>query len=434
MQKVVPCLWFDKEADEAIDFYLRVDLQLGSPFQERLQGRLGRTLPALWRKLVGRPGGRAVRVVEGQVRAFVADRPQAAKGVALRTGSRESRPGHGRPAADEEDRRRGAAQGLRRGLTGDSRRLRMRRTHSGFASVSQCPQWGHVFDDLGQRHFFGGVHTKRPTRVATTASRVCPLLRRGSRRLGKELPAEDGDGELDRAHTSVGTTCQSSSRARNRVRAGSLSSKLTCCTSVRPCRRITYPNPPCQDSPRPPEIVLITSYHDSMGVGSFKSGGSSISISSRTSLTRRGVEDGHLARGNQVSIVGPKEPSLLASKPQLYGQPYRPCPARRVRPLSVRAPLHRSVAGFLPALCDVRPETHNCPRAPVEIVQSHKLVRGVEVLVRTGETQKDRVQVAGYACMISTTGTDPPPLKITGAPCRRLLQGRESREQALGAR
>ena len=153
MQKITPFLWFDNQAEEAMNFYYfdlqeleggsnhplwrrrtrtegkrhdrllraggyevyrperRPDLQVhrGDLVRRRLRDAGGGRL--LLEQALGGRRSRAMRVAEGQVRPLVADRPFGAAETAERPRSGEGEPRHAGDAADDEDRHRRAGAG-----------------------------------------------------------------------------------------------------------------------------------------------------------------------------------------------------------------------------------------------------------------------------------------------------------------------------------
>ena len=152
MPKITPFLWFDTEAEDAMNFYASIFKRSKVISVNRARGRVmsvqfeleGQEFMALnagpavqvhrghlvLRRLRDAGGNRRavdeaprrrrraqpLRLAQGQVRAVVADRPQCARPHA---GRRRRRTFVARPAgnaADDEARHRGAAEGVRRAV------------------------------------------------------------------------------------------------------------------------------------------------------------------------------------------------------------------------------------------------------------------------------------------------------------------------------
>jgi predicted 3-demethylubiquinone-9 3-methyltransferase (glyoxalase superfamily) len=165
MQKISPCLWFDDQAEEAVDFYASVFANskitsvsrygkesaqvAGKPersvmvMEFELEGQRFMALnggpqftftPAislmvncdtqaevdeLWDRLsAGGSEQQCGWLADGQVRGVMADRPHPARRVDGGRRLREIQEGHASAAANAQDRSSRAATGLRRGLNG----------------------------------------------------------------------------------------------------------------------------------------------------------------------------------------------------------------------------------------------------------------------------------------------------------------------------
>ena len=162
IQPIVPCLWFDSQAEEAARYYtsifknskigtisrygeagrevhkrpagsvMTVDFELnGQPFTALNAGpvfkfneaisfqimcRTQEEIDHYWNKLGagGDKEAQAVRLGQGQVRPVLAGRADRAGRDDGRSGPGKGRSGHGGNVADEEARHRGAGAGVRR--------------------------------------------------------------------------------------------------------------------------------------------------------------------------------------------------------------------------------------------------------------------------------------------------------------------------------
>ena len=162
MQKITPFLWFDNQAEEAMNFYTSIfkNSKIGnvSRYGEAGPGPKGSVMTAtfelegheftalnggphfkfteaislyvncesqeevdyFWSKLSEGGQDSAMRLAQGQVRPLVADHPVRPAEADGRPGSGEGEPGHAGHAADEEDRHRQAGAGGR-GINQDTR-------------------------------------------------------------------------------------------------------------------------------------------------------------------------------------------------------------------------------------------------------------------------------------------------------------------------
>ena len=150
MPKITPFLWFDTQAEEAMNLYasifkrskvisvnraqgrvMSVQFELeGQPFMALNAGPIYKfneavsffvgcetqeEIDELWAKLIADGGApKPVRLAEGQVRAVVADHANCPDPDAGRQGRREIGPRHERHAPDEQARPEAAAGGVRR--------------------------------------------------------------------------------------------------------------------------------------------------------------------------------------------------------------------------------------------------------------------------------------------------------------------------------
>jgi predicted 3-demethylubiquinone-9 3-methyltransferase (glyoxalase superfamily) len=149
MPKITPFLWFDTQAEEAMNFYASIFKSSNVVSVNRAQGRVmsvafelegqpfmalnagpqykfseavsflvgcesQQEIDELWARLT--EGGAPMRLAEGQVRLVVADRAHSVEPDAERQGRREVEAGHERHAPDRQTRSEAVAAGLRRRL------------------------------------------------------------------------------------------------------------------------------------------------------------------------------------------------------------------------------------------------------------------------------------------------------------------------------
>ena len=159
MQKITPFLWFDDQAEEAMNFYVGVfkNSKVGNVtrYGDAGPGPKGSVMTAsfelegqqftalnggprfkfteavsfvvscetqdevdeLWERAFRRRPDAAMRLAVGQVRPLVADRSHRPDGADERPRPEQIAKGHGSDAPDDQDRHRQAEAGLR-GLTG----------------------------------------------------------------------------------------------------------------------------------------------------------------------------------------------------------------------------------------------------------------------------------------------------------------------------
>ena len=133
MQKITPFLWFDGNAEEAMNFYVSIfeDAKVGTVSRYGDSGPLPKgTLMTATFELFGQTfmvlngggskNGRrqraAVRMALGQVRSLLAGHPESAPEAPLRSRSEAGRARRPGDARDEEDRRERAGTSSRRQL------------------------------------------------------------------------------------------------------------------------------------------------------------------------------------------------------------------------------------------------------------------------------------------------------------------------------
>ncbi len=219
MQKITPFLWFDTEGEEAAKFYtsifpnskiveimrygsagprpegtaMTVAFELdgqkfvalnGGPnftFNEAISFSVDCAdqdeVDSYWEKLTADGGERGpVRVAEGQVRGFVADRPRPPQRAARRPRQGEGAARHGRDAPDEEDRDRRA-------------RARRRRSPHGLVQEVGEPSVAEVDPTSAHRHPFAHEEPSLPLPLRHAPVRPDdPVPRNVFVRRGEDVP------------------------------------------------------------------------------------------------------------------------------------------------------------------------------------------------------------------------------------------------------